>query len=173
MKDYKFFMNVLMESDIIVDKPKGDYIHMWDIEDDFQSGEYFKAMMHLSCLIESNLYQLLLKKLPKSPQSFIAKDVKKMQKLSLKSLIDWASGKPIQKNKRLVCYPANWQPPLINDEERKTLENLREIRNDIAHVPFLTYDVNLKKEVIRRIIDETHPIHNKLIKEIIKNQKNG
>ena len=51
MKDYKFFMGVLMESDIIVDKPKTNYIHIMDIERDFQLGEYFKVMMHLSCLI--------------------------------------------------------------------------------------------------------------------------
>src|SRR3989344_2202806 len=138
MKDYKFFMNFLMESEIIVDKPKIEYIHMLDIEKDFESGEYFKAIMHLSCLIESNLYQLLLKKLPKPPHNFIAKDVKKIQELSLKTLIDWASGKPIPKNKKLVCYPDNWETPLLNENEKLILNDLREMRNDIAHVPYLT-----------------------------------
>ena len=168
MKDYKFFMNFLMESEIIVDKPKIEYIHMLDIEKDFQSGKYFKALMHLSCLIESNLYQLLLKKLPESPKNFKANQIKRMQNLSLKLLIDWASGEPIPKNKNLVCYPCKWDVPPINDEEKLILNNLKEIRNDIAHVSFLTYDENLRKEIVKKIIDDVAPVHNKLIKEIIK-----
>ena len=171
MNDYRFFMNVLMESDIIADNPKNSYVHTLDIEKDFQSGEYFKATMHLSCLIQSNLYQLLLKKLPKSPQSFIAKDIKKIQNLPLGLLIDWVAGQPIPKNKKLVCYPNDWNIPLINKNERLVLHNLREMRNDIAHVPYLTYDTNLKKEVVRKIIDDVLPIHNKIIKEIIKSQE--
>ncbi len=76
MKDYKFFMGVLMESDIIVDKPKTNYIHIMDIERDFQLGEYFKVMMHLSCLIESNLTTLSILKLPIPSQNFKAEEVK-------------------------------------------------------------------------------------------------
>lgn len=41
MKDYKFFMGVLIESDIIADKPKTDYIHMMDIERDFSIRRIF------------------------------------------------------------------------------------------------------------------------------------
>lgn len=170
-RDFKFFMNVLMESDIIVDNPKRDYIHMLDIEKDFQSGEYFKTIMHLSCLIESNIYQLLLKKLPSPPQSFKAREVKKMQELPLGLLINWIAGEPFPKKRfPLVCYPDDWQTPLINENEKLVLQNLREIRNDMAHIPYLTYNVNLKKEVVRKVIDEVMPIHNKLVEEIIKNQ---
>lgn len=170
-KDYKFFMNVLMESDIIVDNPKRSYVHMLDIERNFQSGECFKSLMHLSCLIESNIYQLLLKKLPKPPQSFKAIEVKKMQNLSLGLLIDWIAGKPFPKKQiTLVCYPVDWNTPLISKSERLILHNLREMRNDIAHVPYLTYNSNIKKDVVRKIIDDVQPIHHKLVKEIIKNQ---
>ena len=66
---------------------------------------------------------------------------------------------------------ANWIKPLINEDERLILNSLREIRNDLAHVPYLTYDINLKKEVVRKMIDNVEPIHNKLVEEIIKNQK--
>lgn len=161
-------MGVLMELDIIVDKPKVDYIHIIDIERNFQSGEYFKAVMHLSCLIESNLSWLSILKLPIPPQNFEAREVKKIQNLQLKLLIDWAAGKPIPKNKNLICYPDDWKIPLFNEKEKLILENLREIRNDIAHVPFLTYDKNLRKEVVRRMIDDIGPIHGKLVEEIIK-----
>ena len=41
----------------------------------------------------------------------------------------------------------------------------------MAHVPFLTYNTNLKKEVVRKIITDVEPIHNKIVEEIIKNQK--
>jgi len=161
-----------MESDIISDKPRISYVHMNEIEINFQDGEYFKAMMHLACLIQSNIYELLLKKLPKPPQSFKAMEVKKMQNLSLGLLIEWVAGKPISKKQIcLVCYPDNWIKPLINEDERLILNSLREIRNDLAHVPYLTYDINLKKEVVRKMIDNVEPIHNKLVEEIIKNQK--
>ncbi len=165
-------MNVLMESDIITDKPRTSYVHINEIERNFQSGQYFKAVMHLTCLIQSNIYQLLFKKLPKPPQSFKAIEVKKMQNLSLRLLINWVAGKPISKKQiSLVCYPDDWNTPLINENEGLILHNLREIRNDLAHVPYLTYDVNLKKEVVRKIIDDVEPIHNKLVEEIIKNQE--
>lgn len=170
-KDYKFFMNVLMKSDIIVDNPRKSYVHMLDIERNFQSGKYFKSIMHLSCLIESNIYQLFLKKLPKPPQNFKAIEVKKMQNLSFGLLINWIAGSPFPKKRiSLVCYPADWNTPLINKSEKLILHDLRERRNDIAHVPYLTYNENLKKEVIRKIINNVRPIHHKLVEEIIKNQ---
>ncbi len=171
MKDYKFFMGVLMESDIIIDKPKTDYIHMMDIEKDFQLGEYFKVVMHLSCLIESNLTTLSILKLPIPPQNFKAKEVKKIQNLPLRLLIDWVAGKPITKNKKLVCYPDNWDTPLINEKEKLILENLREIRNDIAHISYLTYDRNLKKEIVKKVIEDVNPIHEKLVEKIINLRK--
>lgn len=173
MNDYKYFMNTLMESEIIVDKPRTIYVHIDEIERNFQSGQYFKAVMHLACLIQSNIYELLLRKLPIFPQNFNAEDVKKMQELSLGLLINWIAGEPISKKiTSLVCYPNNWNVPLINKDEKVILHNLREIRNDMAHLPYLTYDANLKKEGVRKIIDDTYPIHNKLVEEIIKNQKN-
>lgn len=125
-------------------------------------------MMHLSCLIESNLTTLSVLKLPIPPQNFNAEEVKKIQNLPLKLLIDLVAGKPIPKNKQLVCYPKNWDVPLINEKEKLILENLREIRNDIAHISYLTYDRNLKKEVVKKAIEEVNPIHEKLTKEIIK-----
>ena len=169
MKDYKYFMGVLMESDVMVDKPIRGYTHMIDIERNFQSGEYFKAMMHLSCLIESNLYRLLLLKLQVPPNKFLSKEVKKMQEVPLKTLIDWVTGKSISKKRyHLVCSLNNWETPLINEEEKSILYRLKNMRNEIAHIPHLTYDRNLKKEVIKKLIDDTHPIHNKLVEEIIK-----
>lgn len=168
MKDYSFFMNVLMESDIITNKPRTSYVHMDEIEKNFQSKQYFKTIMHLACLIQSNLYQLLLKRLPKSPQSFKAVEVKKIQEISLGLLINWVAGEPISKRLSLVCYPDDWKTPLINENEKLILHNLRKMRNDIAHVPHLTYDANLRKEVVRKIIDDVEPIHYKLVEEIIK-----
>ena len=170
-KDYKYFMNVLMESDIIADKPRISYVHMNEIEINFQSGQYFKAVMHLACLIQSNLYQLLLKKLPRPPQNFKAEQIKKMQELPFGILINWVAGEPISKKFSLVCYPNDWETPLITEDEKRILHSLREIRNDMAHVPYLTYDGNIKREVVRKIINDVEPIHNKLVEEIIKNQK--
>ncbi|MBI5803681.1 hypothetical protein HY450_00390 [Candidatus Pacearchaeota archaeon] len=40
-KDYKFFMDVLMESDILKDNPRTSYVHMNEIEINFQSNQYF------------------------------------------------------------------------------------------------------------------------------------
>ena len=138
-KDYKFFMNTLLKSDIIVDKPLKTYVTMIRLQQDFQEGRYFQAMMRLSCLIESILYELLLLKLPILPTKFLAKEVRKMQEIPLGILIDWASGKPIPKKQiKIICYPTNWKPPIINKKEKKILHNLREIRNDIAHTSFLT-----------------------------------
>jgi len=171
VKDYKFFMNVLMESDIIADTPHISYVHMDEIELNFQSRQYFKAVMHLACLIQSNIYQLLLKKLPQPPQNFKAVEVKKIQNLPFGLLIDWVGGKPISKKQvSLVCYPTNWKVPLLTEDEKLILHNLKEIRNDMAHIPYLTYDTNLRKEVVRKIIDEVCPIHHKLVEEIIKNR---
>jgi hypothetical protein len=169
MKDYKFFMNYLMKSDIIVERPLLTYAYMIHIENDFHAGKHFQAMMRLSCLIESILYELLLLKLPIPPQKFLAEEIRKMQEIPFGILIDWASGKPISKRQiKIVCYPNNWDTPMINKEETKILHNLREIRNDIAHNPVLTYDENLKKEVIEKIIKDVTPIQHKIIEKIIK-----
>ncbi|MBI5803680.1 hypothetical protein HY450_00385 [Candidatus Pacearchaeota archaeon] len=100
--------------------------------------------------------------------------MKKMQNLPLGLLIDWIAGQPIPKKQiSLVCYPDDWNTPLINENERLVLHNLKEMRNDIAHIPYLTYDANLKKEVVRKIIDDVEPIYNKLVEEIIKNQRSS
>lgn len=168
MKDYKFFMNVLMESEIMVERPLRSYVHIFEIEKDFELGQYFKAVMHLTCLIQSNLYELLLKKLPSPPQSFKAFEVKKMQELPLKSLIDWVIGKPISRRNNLACYPNNWKIPIINEDERLILYNLREIRNDLAHVPYLCYNSNIRKEIVEKIIKDVTPIHHKLVEEIMR-----
>jgi len=169
MKDYKFFMSHLMKSDIIVDKPRSTYAYMIHIENDFHAGKHFQTMMRLSCLIESILYELLLLKLPIPPQKFLAVEIRRMQEIPLRILIDWASGKPITKKQvKIVCYPNNWDAPIINEEEGGILHNLREMRNDIAHNPVLTYDENLKKEVIGKMINDVAPIHHKLVEEIIK-----
>lgn len=169
MKDYKFFMNYLMKSNIIVDRPLRTYAYMIHIENDFHAGKNFQTIMRLSCLMESILYELLLLKLPIPPQKFPAKKIMKMQEISFGILIDWAFGKPIPKNKvKIVCYPNSWDTPIINEEEMKILHNLREIRNDMAHNPVLTYDENLKKEIIKKIINDVTPIEHKLINKIIE-----
>ncbi len=130
-KEYKFFMNNLMKSNIIVDKPLKTYTLLLRLQQDFQEGRYFQTMMRLSCLIESILYELLLLKLPTPPQKLLAKDVRKMQEIPLGILIDWAYGEPIpQKRVKIVCYPINWDTPIINEKEKSILHNLREIRND-------------------------------------------
>ncbi len=167
-KDYKFFMNYLMKSDIIVDRPLPTYAYIIHIENDFHKGKYFQAMMRLSCLIESIIYELLLLRLPIPPQKFSAKEIRKMQELPMSILIDWASGKSIPKNKKIVCYPNDWDIPIINEEEKEILHNLRETRNDIAHNPVLTYDANLKKEVIEKIIKDVTPISHKFFEKIIE-----
>ena len=166
--DYKYFMNNLMESDIIVDTPRKNYVHMKEIELNFQSGQYFKAIMHLASLIQSNIYQLLLRKLPIPPHNFKAMEIKKMQELSFKLLIDWVAGDSIPINKKLVCYPNDWTRPLINQDEKLILYDLKGIRNDLAHLPYLTYDTNLRKEGVKKIIGLVEPIHEKLVKEIIR-----
>ena len=168
-KLYNFFMNTLMKSDIIVDKPLKTYTTLLRLQQDFQEGRYFQTMMRLSCLIESILYELLLLKLPTPPHKLLVKEVRKMQEISLGILIDWASGGSIPRERiKIICYPTNLNPPIINEKEKEILHNLREIRNDIAHTSFLTYDENLKKEVIKKIIDDVEPIHHKIIEEIIK-----
>jgi len=167
-KDYKFFMNYLMKSNIIVDKPLSTYAYMIHIENDFHAGKYFQAMMRLSCLIESTLYELLLLRLPIPPQKFSSKKIRKMQELPMRILIDWAYGKPIPKNKKIVCCPRDWDIPIITKNEKDILHNLRETRNDIAHNPVLTYDENLKREVIEKIIEDVTPISHKLIEKIIE-----
>jgi len=172
MGDYKFFMNVLMESDIISDRPITSYVHMFEIEKDFKAGQYFKTIMHLACLIESNIYQLLLKKLPQPPKNYRAIEIKSIQNLPLGLVIEWIAGKPFPKKRiSLVCYPSDWKSSLITEDERLTLHNLKKMRNDIAHVPYLTYDTNLKKDLVKNIIDELNPIHDQLVKAIIKYQQ--
>jgi len=170
-KDYKQFMNTFMISDIIVDNPRQSYVYMNEVEIFFQEKQYFKALMLLSCLIQSIIYELLVKKLPKPPQSFKSFEVKKIQDLPFKALIDWITGKSIPKRYNLVCYPYDWKTPLINEKEKLILTNLREIRNDMAHIPFLNYDANLRKEGIKKIIDEVYPIHDKVMEELIKSQQ--
>jgi len=97
-----------------------------------------------------------------------------MQDLPLGILIDWISGKPIPKKKTsLVCYPNDWKIPLINESEKLILHELRGIRNDMSHRPYLTYDSNIKKEVVRSIINNVRQIHNKLVEEIMKISKNS
>jgi hypothetical protein len=170
-KDYKFFMNVLMETDILVDKPRSSYVHGIDIEKSFEQGQYFKAIMHLSCLIESNLYQLFLKKLPIPPTSLKAFQVKKMQELPFKVLINWGSGEPISKRFKLEVYPEVLKEPLLDKFEKSVLNELRKIRNEIAHIPYLNYDQNINKGLVREMITKVSPIHGKLVEELIKYQK--
>jgi len=166
-KEYKLFMNTLIKSGIIVDRPLLNYTTMLKIENDFEEKRYFQTMMRLSCLIESILYELLLLKLAESPKKILVEEFRKMQEIPLGTLIDWVSGKPITKNQVKIAI-TNWDTPIINEEEQKKLHYLREVRNDIAHISFLTYDENLKSEIIEKIIDDVRPIHHKLIDEIIK-----
>ena len=170
-KDFRFFMNVLMESDIMVDNPRQTYVHMSEIKRNFQAGQYFQATMHIACLMQSILNKLLLLKLPKLPEKYKAFEIKKMQELPFKSLIDWAAGNSIPRKNKLADYPVDWNPSLINENEKLILYGLREIRNDMAHIPYITYDANIKKDVVEKLIADVEPIQNKILDEVIENEK--
>jgi hypothetical protein len=171
---YNLFMNTLMKTNILVDNPIGSYAHFPEIRLAFNLKSYFRAIMLLSCTIESTLNHLILSKVF-STNKLLVEERADLQRFSLQNLIEWVSGIEIKKKSWLKLdyskYPPKLDPPLITTKEKETLLLLKDIRNDISHCSFLTYDKNLRKELVEEMINQTEPIYNKLVEELIKLSK--
>jgi hypothetical protein len=172
--DYNLFMNTLMKTKIMVDIPINSYAHVPEIRQAFNAGSYFRAIMLLSCTVESTLNNLVLLEVIQT-NKLLAWERADLQRFSLQTLIDWVSGIKIKRKRWLKLdygkYPPIITTPLISPEEKVVLEKLKDIRNDIAHCSYLTYDKNLRKELIEEIINQTEPIYNKLVEELIRLSK--
>ena len=172
------FMNQVMKTNILADKPLRSYVPYSEIERNFSKGNYFSAIMGLSCTLESNLRQLALKKsvlLKREPRGLVW-EKEEFDRIPLGILINWMAGEKIRPLQMILIeysdYPEKFETPLIDKEERDILIKLKDIRNDIAHCYYLTYDRNLRVELIEEMIEKVRPIHHKIIEEIIRLKNN-
>lgn len=167
--DYNLFMNFLMKTKIMIDRPINSYTPFLEIRKAFNFGNYFQAVMLLSCTVESTLNHIVLLKVIKT-NKLIVWERANLQRFSLQTLINWVSGMEIKKQHHLKLdyskYPQKLIPPLITLEEKDVLLLLKDIRNDIAHCSYLTYDKNLRKELIEEMINKVEPICNKFFDEL-------
>jgi len=167
------FMNRVMKTNILADNPLRSYTPYLEVEKNFSKGNYFSAIMGLSCTIESIIHELAVKKsvLFKRKPRCIVWEKEEFDRIPLSILIGWLAGKKIRPPRGNLLkhsdYPEGFEVLLITEEEKKILLKLKDIRNDIAHCHYLTYDCNLRKELIEEMIEKIRSIHNKIIDEII------
>jgi uncharacterized protein YutE (UPF0331/DUF86 family) len=142
-----------------ISKTKGllsTYLPGHDVKQAFDREDYVKALLLAANHTESQLRFFWKRAIDKAKSRKITpKDVIQCNKTPLQNVIKWC-----KTNK------------LITPKESKILQELREIRNDIAHNYQLNFNHNIDPKVCRRAIYAILPVIDSLHKRIIEEMKN-
>lgn len=165
-KKYRIYADCLMNTKIMVHKPKPHYNMELDIENAFHKKEYFKSLMMCSNMVEAFLrrYYVLSFRV-KNGGKLLTDDVDAINRIPLSHIIDWSNCKKIKiKGKYVLPFPKR---KIVNDKQYKKLIVLKEVRNDIAHSYYLNYDENINHLYAEKIIKSILPILSSLIKKYV------
>ncbi len=170
-KKYQLYNDCLMKTKIMIKKPKPHYNMGLDIESTFKKKEYFKSLMMASSMIESFLRRFyVLSFRIKNQGNLLTNDVDEINRIPLSSIMKWANCQETNiKKKYNLSLP---KKKILNNKQYGALEKLKEVRNDIAHTYYLSYDENINPIYAEKIIKSSIPIVNSLIKKYKFFQKN-
>jgi len=171
IKKYRIYADCLMKTKIMIDKPKPHYNMGLDIELTFKKKEYFKSLMMTSSMIESFLRRFyVLSFRIKKEGKLLTNDVDAINRIPLSSIINWANRKRIRrKGKYTLSIP---EKKILNNKQYDILNKLKDVRNDIAHTYYLSYDENINPIYAEKIIKSSISILNSLIKKYTKFRDN-
>ena len=171
-KKYQIYSDCLMKTKIMVKTPKPHYNMGLDIELVFKKKEYFKSLMMASSMIESFLRRFyVLSFRIKNNGKLLTNDVDEINRISLSSIMKWANCQKIKVKKRYALPSPKKR--ILNNNQYDLLSRLKDVRNDIAHTYYLSYDENINPVYAEKIIKSSIPIVNSLIKKYKSFQKNS
>jgi len=166
IKKYMVYNDCLMKTKIMINKPKPHYNMGLDIELVFKKKEYFKSLMMTSSMIESFLRRFyVLSFRIKNEGRLLTDDVDEINRISLSSIMKWTNCQKI-KVKKEYTLPIP-KKKILNNKQYDLLDRLKEVRNDIAHTYYLSYDENINPAYAEKIIKPSISILNSLIKNIL------
>lgn len=153
-----------MNTKIMHNNPKKNYNMGLDIEITFKKGEYFKALMMTCNTIESFLRRFYTSSYRiQNKGKLLTDDVDTINRLSLGLVTDWANCKILSKKGAYILPPP--KKKILNNKQYKIFSKLRQVRNDIAHTYYLNYDENINPEYAEKVIRNTIPVINGIIKK--------
>jgi len=127
------------------------YLPGHDVNQAFQKKDYVKALLLAANHTESQLRFFCKREKDKAKSGKLTvKDILRCNDVSFQDVIKW-------------CKKRNF----ITPKESKILQELREIRNDIAHNYQLNFNQNIDPKVCRRVIYTILPVIDSLHKRII------
>ena len=164
MKKYRIYSDCLMKTKIMIDKPKAHYNMGLDIELVFKKKEYFQSLMMASSMIESFLRRFyVLSFRIKNNGKLLTNDVDEINRIPLSSIMKWANCQKINvKKKYLLSIP---KKKILNNKQYYLFDRLKDVRNDIAHTYYLSYNENINPIYAEKIIKPSISILNSLIKK--------
>jgi len=169
---YRIYNDCLMKTKIMIDKPKPHY-NMWlDVELSFKKKEYFKSLMMASSMIESFLRRFyVLSFRIKNNGKLLTNDVDEINRIPLSPIMKWANCQKI-KIKKGYNLPIP-KKKILNNKQYDLFGKLKDIRNDIAHTYYLSYDENINPIYAKKILKSSTPILHSLIEKYAKFQNNS
>jgi dihydroxyacetone kinase-like predicted kinase len=138
-----------------------------DVELTFKKKEYFKSLMMASSMIESFLRRFYVYSFRiKNNGKLLTNHVDEINRISLYSIMKWANSQKINiKKEYSLPIP---KKKILNNKQYGSLEKLKDIRNDIAHTYYLSYDENINYIYAEKILRSSVSILNDLIKKYNK-----
>lgn len=172
IKKYRIYNDCLMKTKIMINKPKRHYNMGLDIELVFKKKEYFKSLMMASGMIESFLRRFyVLSFRIKNNGKLLTYEVDEINRIPLSSIMKWANCQKTRIKKRYILPIP--KKKILNNKQYEALDKLREVRNDMAHTYYLSYDDNINPIYAEKIIRPSISILNSLIKKYTKFRKDN